>query len=186
VVLDGISLPAGAVSFNAYRGTTPGQLFRIASAQSPQSFFTDTGFPVQAILPPDPQFDHVNIYWRWEMTPETPAAAFSLTMIGNSILELHANRYIGYTVRITQGTGAGEERSIASNTSSTLTLSTPGASNRTRPASLWFVKTPGGRAPREKPVRSLWSYPSGSERESRYRRAQRMLRTRKPTTAYRR
>ncbi len=48
-------------------------MFRIASAQTPQPSFTDTGLPLLAILPPDSQFDHVNMYWRWELVPETAA-----------------------------------------------------------------------------------------------------------------
>jgi hypothetical protein len=125
IVLDGISLPTGSASFHAYRGLNSGQMYRIASAQTPQSSFTDTGFAPQSILPPDPQFDHVNMYWRWELAPETAAAAFSLMTIGNPILEFQTNRYATAIARITRGTGAGQERTIASNTASTLTLTTP-------------------------------------------------------------
>ena len=127
IVIDGLSVPAGTVSFNVYRGTIVGQLFRIASAQAPQASFTDTGFAPQTILPPDPNFDHVNVYWRWELLPETAAAAYSLTTVGNPALELLANTYTNSMVRITRGTGAGQERSIAGNTSSTITVATPWA-----------------------------------------------------------
>jgi hypothetical protein len=123
VIIDGLALPVGTASFNAYRGTGSGQLFRIASAQSPQTSFTDTGLTPLTALPPDPSFDHANIYWRWELLPEIQAAAFSLTTIGNPVLELITNSYAGSIVRITRGTGAGQERSIATNTSSMLTIS---------------------------------------------------------------
>lgn len=122
VIIDGMTLPLGAASFNVYRGTNSGQMSRIASTQAPGTSFTDTGFPAQAILPPDPQFDHANMYWRWELVPETPAAGFSLTTIGNPILELTVNKYATSIVRITRGTGAGQERAIVSNTTSVLTI----------------------------------------------------------------
>jgi hypothetical protein len=123
IILDGISLPVGTVGFNVYRGTNSGQMYRIASAQTPQPSFTDTGFPPQSFLPPDPQFDHVNMYWRWELLPETSAAIFSLNTIGNTVLELKTNQYANSLVRITNGAGAGQERIIASNSATTLTLS---------------------------------------------------------------
>ena len=125
VIIDGIILPVGAASFNVYRGTTSGQMFRIATAQPPQPSFTDSGLPLLPILPPDAHFDHVNMYWRWELVPETSAASHSLLTVGNPVLELHANRYATSLVRITRGTGAGQERTIAGNSSSVLTISTP-------------------------------------------------------------
>jgi hypothetical protein len=125
VVLDGISLPAGATGFNVYRGTSGGSLLRIASSQSPQASFTDIGLPVQIALPPDPQFDHVDIYWRWELLPETGAAIHSTTTIGNSQLEMVVNEYSLAVVRITRGTGAGQDRVIASNDQTTITVQTP-------------------------------------------------------------
>ena len=122
VVLDGISLPSGASGFNAYRGTSPGQLLRIASAQTPQSSFTDTGLALQTVLPPDPQFDHVNLYWRWELLPETSAAIHSAITVGNTTLQLTPNQYHLAAVRITRGTGAGQEQVVVSNDASSFTV----------------------------------------------------------------
>jgi hypothetical protein len=127
VLLTGIGLPAGAASFHVYRGTTARQLFRIASGQSPAASFTDPGLPPLNVLPPDPQFDHVNLYWRWEWLPETPATIHSSTTAGNSILRLDADRYKGGTVRIARGTGAGQERTIVSNDTDTVTVNQPWA-----------------------------------------------------------
>jgi hypothetical protein len=124
VVIDGLSVPSGTASFNVYRGTSAGQLFRIASAQTQQTSFTDTGLSPLAILPPDPSFDHVNLYWRWELLPETSSGIYSLTTVGNSALEMQANHYTNALVRITRGTGAGQERAIVSNTSTTMTVAT--------------------------------------------------------------
>ena len=123
VVIDGLAVPVGTVSFNVYRGATSGQMFRIASAQTPQTSFTDTGFAPLAVLPPDTAYDHANVYWRWELLPETAAASFSLLTIGSPALELLTNRYASAVLRITRGKGAGQERVIASNTGSSLTVS---------------------------------------------------------------
>jgi hypothetical protein len=125
VILDGIVLPVGSASFHVYRGVIPGQFFRIASNQAPQASFTDTGLPPLAILPQDPQFDHVNTYWRWELTPEAAVTLQSANTVGNSALELVVNQYALSTVRITEGTGAGQESLIVSNTGSTITIATP-------------------------------------------------------------
>jgi hypothetical protein len=137
VVLDGIALTNGAVSYHVYRGLTPELLYRIASNQTPAAAFTDTGFPAQTIAPPDPQFDHVNIDWRWELLPETAAAIHSATTIGNSALELSVNGYSGAIVRITRGTGQGQEQAIASNTATVLTVATEWST--TPDATSWFV-----------------------------------------------
>ena len=125
VVLDGISVPVGGESFHVYRGPTPGSLFRIASSQALAPAFTDTGLPAQTLLPPDPQFDHVNVDWRWEFLPETLVAIHSTTTVGNSVLQLRVNQYQSSVVRITRGTGAGQERAVVSNTATTLAVDTP-------------------------------------------------------------
>jgi hypothetical protein len=122
VVIDGIGLPAGATGFNVYRGQSPESLLRIASNQSPAPTFIDTGLATQAVLPPDPQFDHVNVDWRWEMLPETPVAIHSSNSIGSTILQLRPNQYVSSVVRVTRGTGAGQEKTILSNTSTTLSV----------------------------------------------------------------
>lgn len=122
VMIDGMGLPAGAVSFHVYRGGTPRHLFRIASSQVPAPAFTDTGLPPENILPPDPQFDHVNVYWRWELLPETAATTHSQVTVGNTALELRDNQYASFIIRITRGSGAGQERSVASNDGTTITV----------------------------------------------------------------
>ena len=125
VRVEGIGLPAGAAGFHVYRGLTPRQLFRIASNVSPATAFTDNGFTPLTVLPPDPRFDHVDIYWRWELLPETPAAVHSSTILGSSVLQLGTNQYVGARVRITNGAGAGQERTIAANDLHTVTVNPP-------------------------------------------------------------
>ena len=127
VVLDGIQLPAGGVSFNVYRGSSPQAFSRIASAQTSAPSFLDTGLPALAILPPDPQFDHVNMYWRWELQPESAVTLASSTTVGNTGLEMLVNEYRSAVVRITRGTGEGQEYAIISNTATTLTIGIPWA-----------------------------------------------------------
>ncbi len=122
VEIQQISLPAGSSGFNVYRGFDPQRLFRIATNQTPATTFTDTGFAVSPTLPPDPHFDHVNVYWRWEFIPETAAATHSATVVGNPTLYMTTDRYKGATLRITRGTGAGQERAIASNDTHNFTV----------------------------------------------------------------
>lgn len=136
ITLGGISLPSNAVSYHVYRGASPTELLRIASDQPAlNTTFVDDGKQATLLRPPDASFDHANFYWRMELVPETPATVFSASTIGNASLQMLANEYQGMAVRITAGTGSGQESSIASNTDTTLTVTpsfivAPDASSR--------------------------------------------------------
>jgi len=123
VTLSELSFAPGTVAFNAYRGNTPAQLRRIAAGQAPAAQFTDTGLAAQPAGAPDPNFDHANFYWRMELQPEFAAELNSASTAGNSGLQMKANAYQGMTARITRGPGAGQERTITSNTDTTIAVS---------------------------------------------------------------
>ncbi|HUO27571.1 MAG TPA: phage tail protein [Bryobacteraceae bacterium] len=122
VTLTGLSFDASTVSFNAYRGPNPQQFGLIASAQQLSPSFTDTGLPDQPWTPPDPNFDHANFYWRTELQPPLAATIATANTVGNATAEMGDANYSGMIVRILSGTGADQECSIASNTSTTITL----------------------------------------------------------------
>jgi hypothetical protein len=122
VTLTGLSFDTKTVSFNAYRGPNPQQIGRIASSQTLSASFTDTGLPVQVWVPPDPNFDHANFYWRTELQPPFAATIATANTVGNSTAEMGCANYTGMIVRILSGTGADQEYTIASNSATTLTL----------------------------------------------------------------
>lgn len=122
MTLTGLSFPSAAAQFNVYRGANPSELFRIGSNQALATQFTDTGLAEQTIPPPDSNFDHANFYWRLELQPEYSATLQSANTVGNSELEMPANVYQGMVVRVTRGPGAGQELTIASNTTTTIQL----------------------------------------------------------------
>ncbi len=122
VTLQSLSFSASTASFNVYRGTTPQQLYRIASQQPTAAQYTDNGAAATTTPPPDANFDHANFYWRWELVPETPVNIESANTVGNSQLQMVVNEYQGMMARISAGTGQGQELPIASNTATTLTL----------------------------------------------------------------
>jgi hypothetical protein len=122
VTLKGLSFASGTTSFNVYRGNTPANLQRVASGQGIATTFTDGGLVDQLIPSPDPNFDHANFYYRLELQPEVAVTTHSPTMIGNSTLEMAVNGYVGMTVRITRGAGAGQERSVVANDATTITV----------------------------------------------------------------
>jgi hypothetical protein len=121
VTLTGLSFAHRTSTFTVYRGTTPAQLFRIACDQEIADRFIDTGLEKQLAAPPDPNFDHANFYWRLELQPESAVTLHSTTTVGGPV-EMTPNRYRGMVARITRGRGAGQERTIAANTTTTLTI----------------------------------------------------------------
>ena len=125
VTLSGLSFAPGTSAFDVYRGTTPAELFRIASAQALAAQFADTGLADQLVAPPDSNFDHANFYWRMELQPESGVTLQSATTVGNGSLQMTVNRYQSMIVRITRGTGAGQERAIAANDATSLTIAPP-------------------------------------------------------------
>jgi hypothetical protein len=124
VTLTGLSFTAGTAGFNVYRGSSPANLLRVASGQAVATTFTDGGLVDQLIPPPDADFDHANFYWRSELQPEVTVTTHSPTTIGNATLQMAVNGYVGMTVRITRGTGAGQERNATANDTTTITVPT--------------------------------------------------------------
>ncbi len=142
VTLTGLSFPPAATAFNVYRGLSPSQLFRVATHQPIAAQFSDAGLGNLVTPPPDANFDHANFYWRLELQPEYAATLHSATMVGNDTLQMGSSAYQGTIVRITRGTGAGQERTVVSNDATTLQLSLPWG---TEPdATSYFVVTETG------------------------------------------
>ncbi|MBC8164667.1 MAG: hypothetical protein H7Y20_02210, partial [Bryobacteraceae bacterium] len=125
VTLQNLSFAAGSVHFHVYRGNTPAKLLRIASRQAISASFTDLGAESTAAAAPDHNYHHANFYWRMELLPETAATSHSATTITNAGLGMLGSEYRGKIVRITKGPGHGQERSIASNDATTITISLP-------------------------------------------------------------
>jgi hypothetical protein len=122
VTLRSLSLSPSATGFDVYRGTNPSQLLRIASNSPVATQFVDSGLTPVLIGPPDYNYDHANFYWRLELQPEAVVDLHTPASIGNSTLNMLPNELKGAASRITRGKGAGQERTVSSNTSTTLTL----------------------------------------------------------------
>lgn len=124
VTLEGLSFAPGTAAFHVYRGPNPAQLRRIAAEVEPAREFTDAGLPDGTVPPPDANYDHANFYWRLELQPACAATIHSARTVGNEALRMEENEYRGMAVRILSGKGAGQERTVAANTASELTLTT--------------------------------------------------------------
>jgi len=122
VTLEGLSFSGGTDKFNVYRGRTPMQLHRIASNAAVSGSFMDTGLSTMLIGPPDENYDHARFYWRLEKVPEHNATIYSTNSIGSDLLEMDTNQHAGAVIRITAGSGAGQERSVISNDENSLTV----------------------------------------------------------------
>lgn len=125
VTIVGISLPAHADSFNVYRGVSPQMLYRIGTGLPVSSSFTDNGLPNLPVGPPDASFDHVNLYYRVEYSSLLQVTSASPNTL--NCLDMGATNlaYANMLVRIIEGAGAGQERLIASNDGTTLTITSP-------------------------------------------------------------
>jgi hypothetical protein len=122
VTLISLSFSSTSTGFNAYRGASPSQLLRIASNVAVAVQFVDSGATAILKGPPDYNFDHANFYWRFELQPPEAVNIQSANTVGNSTLNMLPGDYNGAAVRITGGTGAGQERTVASYTPTTITL----------------------------------------------------------------
>ncbi len=125
VQITGLSFSPATAGFNVYRGMNPTALFLIASNVAVASTFTDSGANAQLQGPPDPNYDHANFYWRWELSPEAAATSATATTIANTALGMTPNNFQNALVRITRGAGAGQERAITANSTTTLTIIPP-------------------------------------------------------------
>lgn len=125
VLLDELRFPAGTTAFHVYRGRDPQRLLRIATAAGVAATFTDTGFASQLIGPVDANYYNAKFYWRLEQQPPVIATAATSTTIENSTLSMTPNLYQGEVTRITKGKGEGQERTISSNSTTTLTVASP-------------------------------------------------------------
>ncbi|MCU1235006.1 MAG: hypothetical protein JWP63_2973 [Candidatus Solibacter sp.] len=155
VTIRDLSFSPGTAAFHVYRGTSPAVLFRIASNLPVAAQFVDSGYAKELIAPMDQNFDHANFYWRMELQPEAAATIHGAASIGNDGIDMTENRYRGMTARITRGAGAGQERSITSNTASTLSVA-PGWAVVPDATSFFVVAEPGwqfGATTRSSPVR---------------------------------
>jgi hypothetical protein len=122
VTLNGVRAPKTAATMNIYRGSSSRTLRRIGAGVALAATFTDFGASPSVVPPPDRNFDHARFEYRYELLPETAADIYSNTTIGNTTLGLLPNEFSGSVVRILAGTGAGAERTIASHTATTLTV----------------------------------------------------------------
>jgi hypothetical protein len=123
VAISQLSFPSNAVTFHVYRGFNPQVLYRIASNVALSASFSDGGFPIMPLGPPDASFDHANFYYRYEYGGPYLTASASATTIVCADMGATVAAYTSFSVRISAGTGEGQERSIASNDQTTLTVS---------------------------------------------------------------
>ncbi len=120
VQLTGLGFSIDTVAFDVYRGDLPTRLHRIAAAQPIATSFVDNGLTEDVSGAPDPRYDHANFYWRIEDYEEQFASVFGPDSIGSGALALTIDSLIGHSVRIIRGKGAGQERTVTSNTATDL------------------------------------------------------------------
>jgi len=163
VTVNQLSFPSNSASFHVYRGLNPQVLYRIASNVPLAGTFSDSGSAIMPIGPPDGSFDHANFYYRYEYGGPFETTASSATTITCADMGATAGAYNNFSVRITAGTGMGQERSISSNDQTTLTV-IPGWSTIPDSTSIFVVVEPSwifAAASHVSPVRFEISFSRG-------------------------
>jgi Putative phage tail protein len=123
VSLQDLSFGPGTTAFHVYRGASPGSLLRLAANVPVSAVFVDDGSGTPNLIgPPDANYDHANFYWRLELQPEAGVTSHSANTAGCSDLSMTANEFRRSAARITRGLGAGQERSIIGNDTTTVTV----------------------------------------------------------------
>ena len=125
VTLGGLSFSPGTSGMNVYRGSNPYQMLQLANNASAATTFLDNGIVPTLVGPPDANYNHANFYWRLELQPTVAANIHTAGTIGNTTLGMLPDDFRGAVARIVSGTGAKQERSIASNDATTLTITPP-------------------------------------------------------------
>lgn len=147
VSITGLSFPRVATAFHVYRGASPQMLYRIASnvpISGIGNSFTDSGGAYQPIGPTDASYDHANFYYRYQYAGPIPATIFSANIVGSADLGANRGSYAGMVVRILEGTGRGQERSISTNDAATLSV-TPAWSVTPDATSTFVIAEPSWR-----------------------------------------
>ena len=122
VRLQRIRAVTSAAAVRVYRGTSPQRLRRVTEIATTASEWLDAG-AVESLTPPvDDSYDHARILWRMELMPPVMATEFGPNTIGNGGLGLAENGFRGGVVRVVAGHGAGQERTITSNSATVLTV----------------------------------------------------------------
>jgi len=122
VTLEGISVAAGAVSLNLYRGASPHRLLRIISGAPVTDSIADSGALAQPLLPPDSNFSRLRGWYRQNFLVDQTPTSWTSNTIARTGLNLAENRWTGKKLYIRSGKGLGQELTILSNTADTITL----------------------------------------------------------------
>lgn len=125
VGLKGIRLDPLAAGMRVYRGASPSRLRRIAEGLPADGRFVDGGLESSVIPIPDSNFDHARFAWRFELVPPTQADTYGAAAIGSTALGLQPDEYKGASVRILEGRGAGQERTIVGHSETEIQVSPP-------------------------------------------------------------
>ncbi|HYO80519.1 MAG TPA: phage tail protein, partial [Bryobacteraceae bacterium] len=122
VLLKQISCSPDAVKLRIYRGENPSELGRIATLDAVSSTFRDHGQSLVDGVAPDEHFDHANFYWRLEVSPERPVTGHSQLSVSAAEAGFLKDEFRGKSVRVVSGKGRGQERTVGSNTTDTVSV----------------------------------------------------------------
>ncbi len=122
ITLSGIRARSGTAAVNIYRGSSLSTLRRIGSVAPGVSTFRDDGLPGLPVMPPDPNFDHANFYWRLELQPPCAVIARTARSVSHASLLMETDQYRGQIVRMMSGSGRGQERRVVANDATTLVV----------------------------------------------------------------
>jgi hypothetical protein len=125
VILETLKWSSGIISLRVYRGPDPLHLLRIADGVPPAETYEDSGAAPAAFPIPDDNYESANLYWRYELQPPVTALIATSETVGNGSLSMTPGEFTARRVLVTEGRGRGQERTIASNSETILTVTQP-------------------------------------------------------------
>lgn len=125
VEVRGISMPPDAVSFNAYRGSSPLQMLRVAAGLPVNNSFVDDGLTVQTVLPPDSNYVKVHAWYRQIHQVFQSVTGWTTTSVSGTNLNLTPSRWVGQKVVVRDAQGRVQERGIVAHDDNLIEVDRP-------------------------------------------------------------
>jgi hypothetical protein len=125
VSINGLTAPMGATGLRVYRGESVYDLLYLSDIAPNLTSWTDQGGEVSPMRPPDPRYDHVDFYWRSELTGQLAIERLSNDSVEVLDGKYETDQFAGSALSVVTGCSKGWQTTVAANTNTTFTTTDP-------------------------------------------------------------